>query len=229
MAATPFSNLSFTSLDLVFATVAITPIYAYIAKSTPWSNDLSPDIPYNNQQTEIDIKRNIIALKRILASDVALGFRRIEWTPNTVYDEYRHDYSPTSLANSGAPFLFMANFYVMTSDNNIYKCISNNNNSPSTVVPSGDSVNVITTADGYKWKYMQTVSIADMSKFLTPDYLPYPTENATVKAAAIDGGILHCYVKTQGTGDPVSVSNIPVYVDGDGDVVTTATIDITTV
>ena len=56
--------------------------------------------------------------------------------------------------------LYDANFYVMNSERNVYKCLDNNNNdSGSTVEPTGTDTIVLSTADGYKWKYMYTLSL----------------------------------------------------------------------
>lgn len=77
-----------------------------------------------------------------------------------------------NLAYSGANKLEDSEFYVMTEDFNVYKCLDNNNNSLSTVKPTGTSVTPIITADGYIWKYMYNVPINLRSKFLTDEQIP---------------------------------------------------------
>lgn len=77
-----------------------------------------------------------------------------------------------NLAYSGANKLEESNFYTMTEDFNVYKCLDNNNNSPSTVKPTGTSVTPIITSDNYVWKYMYNVPINLRSKFLTDDQIP---------------------------------------------------------
>ena len=77
-----------------------------------------------------------------------------------------------NLAYSGSSTLDASEFYIMTEDFNVYKCLDNNNNSESTVKPTGTSVNPILTSDGYIWKYMYNVPINLRSKFLTDDHIP---------------------------------------------------------
>ena len=75
---------------------------------------------------------------------------RINWTSGTVYDYYRHDYGNritggTSIqsANSGATNLYDANFYVMNSNFQVYKCLDNNNNGQSTIEPTGENTLIL--------------------------------------------------------------------------------------
>jgi len=73
---------------------------------------------------------------------------------------------------SGATKLEDAVFYVMTEDFNVYKCLDNNNNSPSTVKPLGTSTFPMSTVDGYVWKYMYNVPINLRNKFLSDQQMP---------------------------------------------------------
>ena len=106
-------------------------------------------------------------------------------TSGTVYDEYRHNYTSSNTASSGASTLWASTFYVVTSDYNVYKVISNNNGANSTVMPTGTSTNILTTADGYKWKFMYSISASDVIKFVTSDFIPVKT----IGAKAIDGEV----------------------------------------
>jgi sugar lactone lactonase YvrE len=75
-------------------------------------------------------------------------------------------------APSGFNRLEDCNFYVMTDDFNVYKCLDNNNNSPSTSKPTGTQVEPLKLIDGYIWKYMYNVPIGLRNKFLTGDQIP---------------------------------------------------------
>lgn len=77
-----------------------------------------------------------------------------------------------NLSHSGSNKLEESNFYIMTDDFNVYKCLDNNNDSPSTIKPSGTSVNPILTSDGYIWKYMYNVPINLRNKFFTDEHIP---------------------------------------------------------
>ena len=89
-------------------------------------------------------------------------------------------------------------FYVMTSEYNVYKCLSNNNNSPSTYPPLGTQVLPITLADGYIWKYMYNVPIALRTKFLTEDQMPVLT--ALSQQFYSSGGIENTTIENRGSG-----------------------------
>lgn len=78
----------------------------------------------------------------------------------------------TCTAPSGAASLDTSQFYCVTNDRNVYKCIDNNGNSPSTVKPFSTTHEMISTEDGYKWKYMFTVPSAMVNKFVTTTDLP---------------------------------------------------------
>jgi hypothetical protein len=77
-----------------------------------------------------------------------------------------------NIAPSGSQKLEDCNFYVLTEDYNVYKCLDNNNNAESVNKPLGTSVSPITTDDGYVWKFMYTVPINLRSKFLSEDQMP---------------------------------------------------------
>jgi hypothetical protein len=77
-----------------------------------------------------------------------------------------------NIAPSGAQKLEDCEFYVMTEDFNVYKCLDNNNNAPSTIKPLGTSVTPLDTSDGYRWKYMYNVPINLRNKFLSDDQIP---------------------------------------------------------
>ena len=149
---------------------------------------------------------DLLAVKKITTSDTSFVIPRRNWTTSTVYDYYRHDYgnritgtTTTQTANSGATTLFDATFYVLTAARNVYKCLDNNNNAASTVEPTGTSTSILTTADGYKWKYMYTLTASQQANFLSTDFMAVATD-ATVSSAAVDGAISTVKIKSAGTG-----------------------------
>ena len=66
---------------------------------------------------------------------------------------------------------------------NVYKCLDNNGGAASTVEPTGTSTSILSTGDGYKWKYMYTLS-ASTNKFLSTDFMAVATDS-TVAAAQL--------------------------------------------
>lgn len=128
----------------------------------------------------------MVALKKVSSTDVSHAIIRRDWTSGTAYDEYRHNYTSSNTATSGASTLWASTFYVVTSDYNVYKVISNNGGANSTVMPTGTSTSILTTADGYKWKFMYSISASDVIKFVTSDFIPVKTIGAK---AAVDGDV----------------------------------------
>ena len=127
--------------------------------------DAAPLTPVDSIGDEFYTFDDLLAAKKVTSSDVSIVIPRRNWATNTVYDYYRHDYgnrvtggTSTQTAASGATNLFDATFYVMSSAFNVYKCLDNNSGANSTVEPTGTSSSILTTGDGYKWKFMYTLS-----------------------------------------------------------------------
>lgn len=234
-----------------FDEAAATNIYLGIGRPQSWSNDNAPDTPKDTVSDELYYWDDMIALKRVQTSDVALSIVRRNWTTGKYYDIYRHDYNGTTTGvniNDGGvttpATLADANFFVITDEYHVYKCISNRNTAgtvvQSTSKPTGTTPNALIgpLADGYIWKYMFTVSPADVLKFVSTDFIPVKTlasNPGTTDAyytqwlsqnAAIDGALDHVLVTNQGT----SYATVPtVAIAGDGTGATaTATIDVGT-
>jgi hypothetical protein len=108
----------------------------------------------------------------------------------------------------------------MTDEYNVYKCLFNAGATASTTKPTGVSTSPFTTADGYIWKFMYTVTTAKALKFLTNDYIPVQTltsdggeDQWDVQAAAVDGGIHVVKVTAGGSGYATAPA---VTITGDG-------------
>ena len=184
-------------------------------------SDSSPLTPADAIETEFFTFDDAIAAKRVTSSDISFVIPRRNWTTGTVYDYYRPDYgrritggTSVQTANSGATNLFDSTFYVMSSDYNVYKVLDNNGNATSTVEPTGTSTSILTTGDGYKWKYMYTLSASQQANFLSTDFMAVAT-NSTVSAAAVDGAVNIAKIKTAGSGGS-NGTHTGVAIRGDG-------------
>jgi hypothetical protein len=183
--------------------------------------DAAPLTPVDSIQEEFYTFDDLLAAKKITSSDVSFVIPRRNWSNGTTYDYYRHDYgnritgtTTVQTANSGATSLFDATFYVVSSAYNVYKVLDNNSNAASTVEPSGTSTSVLTTADGYKWKYMYTLSASQQANFLSTDFMAVVTDG-TVSAAAVDGAVRIVKIKSAGTGGTNGThTGIPIRGDG---------------
>jgi len=176
------------------------------ARTNNEGTDTSPVTPADNVNSQHFPFDDMLAAKKITSTDVTFAIPRRNWATGTTYDIYRHDYgeyatgTTTAItANSGASTLHDATFYVLTTDRNVYKCLDNDGNTASTVEPTGTSTSILSTADGYKWKYMYTLSASQQSNFLSTDFMAVAT-NSTVSSAAVDGAINVCKIKTAGSG-----------------------------
>jgi len=188
-------------------------------------SDVSPVTPADNVNAQFYPFDDLLAAKKITSSDVTFAIPRRNWTTGTTYDIYRHDYgeritgtTTNQTANSGATTLHDSSFYVLTAARNVYKCLDNDGNTASTVEPSGTSTAILSTADGYKWKYMYTLSASEQANFLSTDFMAVTT-NSTVSSAAIDGAINVIKIKTAGSGGSDGThTGIAIRGDGSGGV-----------
>jgi len=176
------------------------------ARTNNEGTDTSPVTPADNVNSQHFPFDDMLAAKKITSTDVTFAVPRRNWATGTTYDIYRHDYgeyatgTTTAIAaNSGASTLHDASFYVLTTARNVYKCLDNDGNTASTIEPTGTDVTIISTADGYKWKYMYTLSASQQSNFLSTDFMAVAT-NSTVSSAAVDGAINICKIKSAGSG-----------------------------
>jgi hypothetical protein len=183
--------------------------------------DVAPLTPADNLNAQHFPFDDLMAAKKISASDVAFAIPRRNWTTGTTYDIYRHDYgeyatgTTTAItANGGASTLHDSAFYVLTTDRNVYKCLDNNNNAASTVEPTNTPTTVIETGDGYKWKYMYTLTASQQANFLSTDFMAVATDS-TVSSAAVDGAIDIIKIKTAGSGG-TNGTHTGIAIRGDG-------------
>lgn len=184
-------------------------------------SDSAPLTPVDSIGDEFYHFDDMLAAKKVATSDISIVIPRRNWATATVYDYYRHDYgnrvtggTSTQTAASGATSLFDATFYVMSSTFNVYKCLDNNSGANSTVEPTGTSSSILTTGDGYKWKFMYTLSATQQSNFLSTDFMAVAT-NSTVSSAAVDGAVNIVKIKTAGSGG-TNGTHTGVAIRGDG-------------
>lgn len=166
-----------------------TNLYLFIGKVDSWSDELDPPAPTDSiANTSFDYWRSMISAKKVSSADVSHIIPRINWESNTTYTAHSQKNNEQS-AN---------NFYVMTDQMNVYKCLQNNvANGASTIKPTGTGTGLIELGDGYKWKYMYTVSPQDTLKFTTSEYIPVKkigsvndgSNQYTVEQSAVDGAI----------------------------------------
>jgi len=165
-------------------------VYVFVGNHVPYANEASPDSIVDTIVEEKGIYDNIFAAKKITGNDVELVVPRFNWSTNTVYQHYDDtvDANTQITANTTSG---VQPIYVITSDRNVYKCMSNNSSANSTVEPTGDyttSNGNIGTSDGYIWKYMYNVKPSN--KFLNSDWIPSPHSTTQLDYGMSNTGVV---------------------------------------
>jgi hypothetical protein len=193
--------------------------YIFIGNHTVWADEGSPPNLEDTVKTEKSIWDNMIAAKKVAGGDVELVIPRILWTADTKYRQYDDTISFSTLLSANTT-QNLKGMYVMTSEKNVYKCVSNaiSSNgvtSNSTVMPTGDfttSNGNIATSDGYIWKYMYNVKSSN--KFLTSEWIPVPKSTAQfdydVSLTGVVSGELVSIIVTSNGSNYREASNIVV-------------------
>lgn len=190
--------------------------YFYASRALPWSNDAVPDTPEDSQKQLAECRKQTLFVKRVQAADACLLARRIDWINGTVYDEHDDGYTEALTASSGATTLSLANFYIMTGDFNVYKCIENNNGGTSIYKPTSTGTETFALNDGYKWKFMFQVSVADRGKFLTLDYIPVRKVSGSGQPSFDVNGEVDAITVTSGGSSYTTVPAVTIEGDGTG-------------
>lgn len=174
-------------------------LYMFIGRVHPWPNETTPPaLTQSVSVAEYDPWIDMLAAKRVNNNDISLVVPRIDWIADRVYVQYDNQTNVDIAGNA-------AN-YVLTASGNVYKCIFNNRGALSTVEPTGVNTVMFDTADGYKWKFMYTISGAEALKFVTPHFMPVKkiiTDDSSaqfsVQQAAANGAIHVVNVVANGT------------------------------
>lgn len=191
--------------------------YFFTGRTLPWDNEESPDVADSSESSIYDTLFQRVFMKQITLDDTTFAIKRFTWATGTVYTraDYNVDYTDyRNWYHSESPF------YIINSEGNIYKCISNNYDNPSTVEPTGQSTNNIFLGDSYVWKFMFDLTSTIEDNFLTDTWIPVPTlsgnkstAHVNVESAAVEGTI--GYIHVDNAGDQYT-SAPTVVIRGDG-------------
>ena len=207
------------------------------ASTYRYATEDAPPAPIDNQIEKAAVYDDMIAAKRITSTFARLVAPRYNWSlsTNPKFDMYRPNYSPTPGGGGaigvqtalGTSALSGSKYYVMNSNYEVFKCLYNGQTpanptginatyEPKTSPTAGQGTyaNGLFTesATGYIWKYMYTLSTADVIAFLSSDFLPMGTYAGP---AAVDGAIHIAVIKDGGANMPTN-GTVYVPVDGDG-------------
>ena len=213
------------------------PVGPEYGRSIDWNQD--PLAPIDNFSYIRHCYDTMMYGRRITPGNIRRVIRRIDWIKGTRYEQYRDDYSVFNVSpNTGSTRLYDANYYVVNSEFKVYVCLSNGSSGAN---PKGngseDEPNFIDTepaaagssGDGYVWKYLFTVSPADVIKFDSTEYITVPNdwlESTQPEIVAIresgdsevnDSQLKQVYIDKQGAGYAGGVGQeFPIIGDGEG-------------
>lgn len=220
-----------TSLEqFYFSPVAVVPpnlvtpltaMYCFLSKVDPWDDEDNPPIPQQDQKYIKQTFKNMFVAKKITSNDISPVIPRIDWTSGITYDYYQDDVDIFDVDENG-----FANykFYVKNRYDQIFKCLWNNNDSPSTVEPYFEpgtygTDNIFRGSDDYKWKYMYTIDDGLRVKFLDSNWIPVPigtTNPNPLQSDAGTGDIPVINITNRGSGYDPSNAVISIVITGDG-------------
>lgn len=195
MAAIICDAFKIKTLEKFIAGIATDSLYLGIARPQVWDAvnlDTVIPAPTNTITNSLRDWEDMMAMKRLISTDVSHGIFKETWQPNIKYDTYRHDWDGTRTAvynglNSSPTLptnLGEVKCVVISASYNIYVCLKQNvvNGevqaslySPDTGVAVGTNTGILKTADGYYWKYVAATSSSDVIKFSSKYYHPIKT------------------------------------------------------
>lgn len=194
-------------------------VYLTFGKVDAWSSEVAPPQANSSIFTFDQVWKNMVGAKKIQGNDVRLAIRRFDWESGTIYTEYDDTEANLDMNDPDVKF------YVVTDEWNVYKCLSNNNGSPSTIKPTSINTYIAEQlSDKYVWKYMYTLTDEEKLRFTTENYIPVRTlteDNGTlqwhVQRNAVQGSIGSVKIIDAGSGySNVSPPTITITGDGTG-------------
>ena len=184
-----------------FSETAAETYYLFIGRAHSWASDVdvqgntiaegtdaSPPTPNDDVTSEFYNWDDMLGAKLIASTDVSRVIPRRNWTTGTTYDMYEHNIGSGNAAASGATNLFDSTYVVMNGAFAVYKVIENDGATASTVEPTSTSNSIFATSDGYRWKYMYSLTSAETLNFMSTDFIHASTDS-TVSAAAVSGAL----------------------------------------
>ena len=196
--------------------------YVFVGRVQPWADDNLPPTPQNNFKEFYTTYDDMLALTRINENEAYHMIPKRKWSSNIVYDRYQHNYTLENRSFSGANNLYECTFFVINSLNNVYICLDNNNNSPSTVEPTVTGNSSFYTSDGYQWLRLFDISNSNLETRSTNNLMPIAVSNAN--SSQLDGQVYTIVVDDGGAGytiNPAGVVNqvteYYAHVDGNGE------------
>ena len=197
-------------------------LYLFAGRVNPWDDENSPDKASTMYSDIRSIKKANVFMKKSTAVGSTLGLKRNDWASGIIYtawDDQEDMYPVDVLYQLDAPF------HVLVVDSssgviqyNVYICLDNNYGGVSTIQPFGQLISPVVYADGYKWKFMYSVSDTFLN-YISEAFIPCPYMDAdksdahlSVQSNAIPGTIDKLDIIDPG----MTYTNATITVTGDG-------------
>lgn len=173
--------------------------YVFAARQSPYQNEsIAANTIDDEYESQIFLHDEMMFGMKINDDNVVPMATKKVWQANTIYAIY--DDKDNALVEK--------DFFVITSENKVYKCIHNHLGGPSIVEPSHIEIGFPPEeSDGYRWMYLYTINNSDYLTFATENFIPVFEETA-VKTSAIDGSIFNIAVEANGSSYPADSGNI---------------------
>jgi hypothetical protein len=185
-------------------------MFVTIGKQIRWNQSDTPTTPGQSTRDLISYHDNAILAKRLSLDNISFVVPRVNWQTGIVYSQYGCTVCPL-----GTPY------YVLNSKDQVFKCLDNNGGAQSTDEPqlvlSATSLEepYFLTSDGYKWKYLYTISSNQKQKFLNEEWMPV-FFNRFVRSAAINRSIDIVRITNAGNNYTDGSTQSIISIDGDG-------------
>ena len=181
--------------------------YIGIGRSEDWNDSDTARTAINAQWEERGFRNGLQSVKKVIDSTFVVP--RYNWSSGAVYSAYDDK-------QVGYP---VQTYYVMNDENQVYICLQQSKDASgnavvSTIQPSGGTTGTpFSTADGYIWKFLYSISAGDASKYVAANFLPIKLQGTTdssssasdieqksVQDAAVVGQIVGYAVDSGGLG-----------------------------
>lgn len=170
--------------------------YYYVAAANPiaWVDDVPAESNTSYYRASYP-NWTMLFGKKLANTDVAAMISKTIWASNTAYDRFDDQ---VNLANSS--YYVIVNPTTIGGDYTVFKCIDNANGAVSTDKPDQIQAETFEKSDGYMWRYIASITTAQMTKFGTTDYAPVFPNTAIVTSALLNSTVDVVLVTNSGSG-----------------------------
>ena len=182
-----------------------------IGKTDQYDSSDTIATPLRNTFDDRTARSNLESIKKVTAQSFVVA--RENWTSGRTYDTWNDQ----QVGFGTNPY------YAVTEDNEVYICLQQSKSStgaanPSTIKPSytiaaANANHSFKTSDGYRWKFLYSISAGDATNFLTSAFMP--TQKIIVDSASTNAFTI-LQKNVQNTATPGQVVGIEVVNGGDG-------------